>query len=121
LLKTSATHHLVLLAIACFDKCHTQFFRIQLARDTKKASKGSVIAVQHTQKIESMHKVPLGGLRLSRAEARYLVTSGDEFDVSLCLWDLQSKERLWRVETSQIKHKPRLASSADYDIFSVAA
>jgi hypothetical protein len=63
----------------------------------------------------------MGDLCLSRAEARYLVTSGDDFDVSLCLWDLQSKERLWRVETSQVKHKPRLASSADYDIFSVAA
>jgi hypothetical protein len=68
-----------------------------------------------------MHKVPFGGLRLSRAEPRYLVTSGDELDVSICLWDLQTKERLWKVETSQIRHRPRLSNAPDYDIFSVAA
>ena len=44
LLKTSATHDLVLVAVGCYDKCQSQFYRITVAKDLKK-SKNQVIAV----------------------------------------------------------------------------
>jgi len=69
-----------------------------------------------------MHKFPVGSVRLSKLQARYLVSCGDETDVTLKLWNIASActEALSTTSTSQLRHK-RMSQNSNYDVFSVAA
>jgi len=83
--------------------------------------KKEVITVQHSQTIESLHKTPPGGIRLSRLEPKFLISSGWDQDVTLSLWDLSTKQKVAENSTSQLLHKPILARASDHDIYAVAA
>jgi hypothetical protein len=107
----------VLVAVAIFDHCSVEFFELSRAGGEK-----LVFTPLPGKKMQSIHKMPVRQVRLSKKQPQLMVSCGDESDLYLKLWNLAGSKTdpVNQLQTNQIKHK-FMTQSHDIDYFSVAA
>lgn len=103
------------MCVGVYEECSIVVYALTLTDDDKPSLK---FAPNEQYKLPKVHDLPVGAALLSRQQARFCVTSGDNKDINMKLFNLQSQESEHRFKTGHSKHT-YLVQGKEFDLFSV--
>ena len=99
--------------MACFDQSTLLVYPLQLSEQNL-LKFGS-----DATKITNLHDFPVGRTRISKTQARYMISCGEDQDLYFKLWNLQTLTCDHKFKSGFLKHK-LMAQSQKLDVYAVA-